>query len=107
MGYGSECHLLRYLGRHRMLLEKRILETTGTEIASWLDYPFDPSRTWLDGELKGLEFLPPGDPIHDVWKEVWPQRGNPPNWDAVAQIKAKANTKLDPPVRPALLVGFL
>jgi len=93
MGYGSECHLLRYLGRHRRLLEKRILEATGTEIASWLDYPFDPSKEWLDGELKGLEFLPAGDPIHNVWKQVWPQRGNPPNWDAVAQTKANGLTE--------------
>lgn len=26
MGYGSECHLLRYLGRHRRALDARILE---------------------------------------------------------------------------------
>ena len=26
MGYGSECHLLRYLGRHRTLIEQRILD---------------------------------------------------------------------------------
>ena len=24
-GYGSECHLLRYLGRHRALLNQRVL----------------------------------------------------------------------------------
>src|ERR1700756_4639251 len=88
MGYGSECHLLRYLGRHRRLLEERIYGATGTKIVGWLDYPFDPSKTWLDGELKGLEFFPPDDPIHNVWKETWPQRGNSPNWDAVAQTSA-------------------
>jgi hypothetical protein len=36
--------------------------------------------------LKGLDFLAPSDPVRDEWKQVWPQRGNPPNWDAVARI---------------------
>jgi hypothetical protein len=37
--------------------------------------------------LKGLDFLGPDyDPVHVKWKQVWPQRGNAPNWDAVARI---------------------
>jgi hypothetical protein len=86
MGYGSECHLLRYLGRHRELLDQRVSEVTGADAVSWLDYPFDPSRTWLDGELKGLDFLAPDHALHGEWRQAWPQRGNPPNWDAVARI---------------------
>jgi hypothetical protein len=86
MGYGSECHLLRYLGRHRKLLDQRVSEAVGTSIVSWLDHPFDRSKTWLDGELKGLNFLAPDDPVRDEWRHVWPQSGNPPNWDALARI---------------------
>jgi hypothetical protein len=49
IGYGSECHLLRYLGRHRALLDRRILEVTRADTIAWLDHPFDPSKAWLDG----------------------------------------------------------
>jgi hypothetical protein len=47
---------------------------------------FDPTKTWLDGELKGLDFLRPDDAARQNWKQFWPQQGNPPNWDAVARI---------------------
>ncbi len=30
-GYGSECHLLRYLGRHRNLLDKHVLHEQSRE----------------------------------------------------------------------------
>jgi hypothetical protein len=93
MGYGSECHLLRYLGRHRRLLEERISETTGSEIVTWLDHSFDRSATWLDGELKGLDFLAPDHAAYSAWKQVWPQRGSPPNWDAVARISRSGESE--------------
>jgi hypothetical protein len=86
-GYGSECHLLRYLGRHRNRLDQRVLNLTGADNVAWLDHPFDPNKTWLDGELKGLDFLEPNDPTCKKWANVWPQQGNPPNWDAVARIQ--------------------
>ena len=49
VGYGSECHLPRYLGRHRALLDRRVLDVTGATAVEWLDYPFDRSRLWQDG----------------------------------------------------------
>jgi hypothetical protein len=87
MGYGSECHLLRYLGRHRSLLDTKVCAAIPADAIAWLDQPFDPKKTWLDGELKGLDFLGPNDEriLHESTK-VWPQSGNPPNWDAVARI---------------------
>ena len=48
-GYGSECHLLRYLGRHRALRDWRVLACVGGSAIEWLDFPFDPSNPWLDG----------------------------------------------------------
>jgi hypothetical protein len=92
-GYGSECHLLRYLGRHRSLLDSQILEVTGADTIAWRDHPFDSGKTWLDGELKGLEFLAPDDSIRAKWAAIWPQRGNQPNWDAVARLATNGATE--------------
>jgi len=85
-GYGSECHLLRYLGRHRALLDQRVLEVTGASAIEWLDYPFDRSRTWQDGEWKGLDFLSDDAPAKAAWRSTWPQGGNVPNWDAIGRL---------------------
>lgn len=85
-GYGSECHLLRFMGRHRSLLNAAVLDATGGSEVEWLDAPFDGSRTWLDGEWKGVDFLPNDDPARPAWARVWPRRGNPPNWDAVGRM---------------------
>ena len=38
MPYGSEWHLLRYLGRHRHRLHHQIREATGGDVVDWLDY---------------------------------------------------------------------
>src|SRR5687767_942310 len=85
IGYGSECHLLRYLGRHRDELNRRVSAVTGATSISWLDSPYDPEKTWLDGEWKGLDFLPANEQAKKVWPTYWPQTGNQPNWDAVGR----------------------
>jgi hypothetical protein len=85
-GYGSECHLLRYLGRHRNLLDAKVAAETASECIEWIDFDFDPATAWGDGEPRGLGFLPPG-PVKTAWQAFWPSRGNPPNWDAVARIE--------------------
>ncbi len=82
-GYGSECHLLRYLGRHRELFDGIVRREIAATAVRWLDFHFDPSRRWMDGERKGIDFLPSDHPAHTAWAAFWPQRGNPPNWDAV------------------------
>ena len=93
MGYGSECHLLRYLGRHRNELDKRVLDVSGGDTVAWLDYKFDRSKTWLDGELTGLDFLEPEHPAREEWVNVWPRQGNPPNWDAIARVRRHGVTE--------------
>lgn len=85
-GYGSECHLLRFLGRHRTCLDTSILRKVGGEAIAWLDFPFDERKAWHDGERKGLDFLPPNSQAVIAWRDFWPQRGNPPNWDAVGKV---------------------
>lgn len=60
-GYGSEFHLMRFLGHHRDLLELRISQQIEEEgIFKWLDFEFakDPmSSISGDKELSGLSFL--------------------------------------------------
>lgn len=103
-GYGSEWHLLRYLGRHRAELDRRILDVVGGESIEWRDFEFDPSTSFGDRELRGLAFLPADDAARIGWAKVWPRSGNAQNWDAVARIhngsakewlliEAKANTE--------------
>lgn len=58
--YGSEYHLMRFLGHHRDLLDERImkgLQEYGK--IHWLDFEFDDPLSVLSGdkELKGLSFL--------------------------------------------------
>lgn len=90
-GYGSECHLLRYLGRHRELLDARVLTATGGQTIRWLDFGFAPKGTWSEGtwpdaEWKGMDFLPDHKQVKAAWRDFWPQRGNVPNWDAVGLV---------------------
>ena len=85
-GYGSEWHLLRYLGYHRALFSQKIGAALGANQVEWLDFPFSsvgrPRRD--DREFKGLAFLDRKD-ILAKWSQFWPQSGNVQNWDAVGQ----------------------
>ena len=85
-GYGSECQLLRYLGRHREVLDTAVMRTTGAQSISWIDYPYEPSSPWKDGEWKGLDFLPEDSGARKAWPNFWPTSGNAQNWDAIGKI---------------------
>ncbi len=82
-GYGSECHLLRFLGRHREWFNNSVCAKIGADTVEWTDFHFDRNKRWMDGERKGLDFLLPNDPVLTDWVGFWPSRGNAPNWDAV------------------------
>ncbi len=59
-GYGSEYHLMRFLGHHRDLFERRIKKALNEEgEIHWLDFEFDNPMASISGdkELKGLSFL--------------------------------------------------
>lgn len=95
-GYGSERHLLRYLGRHRKLLDGSIRKqiASATEVR-WLDFPFakswsgkTPESRWPDAEWRSLDFLRATNPaVVDDWKQRWPHGSGVVNWDAVGEIK--------------------
>lgn len=92
--YGSEYHLRRCLteaGTRTQLLEAvlRSIQQAGKVV-----------RIQPEGgkEWKGMNFLRDHPLVMRKWKKFWPQRGNPPNWDAVARLdsewllfEAKAN----------------
>ncbi|MBN2356916.1 hypothetical protein JXO59_12445 [candidate division KSB1 bacterium] len=98
-GYGSECHLLRWMGRHRSVFDKRLLDSIGFAPGAsieWLDFDFNPNNDWPDAELKGLEFLQ-GDEYRDLqkkWAEFWPLGGGIHNWDAVGWVHANGKKEL-------------
>jgi hypothetical protein len=76
-GYGSECHLLRYLGRHRDCFNDMVRSTIGADAVRWLDFHFDPTKRWPDGERKGIDFLRADDPASLAWSRVRLNRNDP------------------------------
>ena len=83
-GYGSEWQLVRFLGRHRGLLDRRVTEATGLSDIELLDFRFK-SSGWLgDGELLGLDFVEDGD-LKSEWSKWWPTGRGIMNWDAVGR----------------------
>lgn len=83
--YGSEFHLLRYLGRHRNYLNRRIVTALGCDQVRWLDSlaGSDQHGQPRDAEWKQLDFLPAGSPARKSWPEFWPQSGEQRSWDVL------------------------
>ena len=96
LGYGSECHLLRYLGRHRRVFDLRVLGATGHgRSIDWLDFDFAPNATPMqDAELTGLDFLAPAPAFRAAWAKFWPQTGKAMNWDAVGWLRGDGPPEL-------------
>src|SRR5688572_13190194 len=92
-GYGSEWHLLQYLGRRRAAFTRAVETITGCADLEWRDHEewVDPQGALKVRELRGLEFLAPTDPVRREWERQWPQAGNVHNWDAVG--RGAANEK--------------
>lgn len=93
-GYGSECHLFRYLGRHRERLNTAVCDAIGADALHWLDFPFQPiwpskkaPEQWPDAEWLSLDFLPQESPVVREWRERWPHGRGVMNWDAVGEVE--------------------
>ena len=86
-GYGSEWHLLRWLGYHRGQLTRHVTAVTGGEAVEWLDFGFSAANApgKPDQELTGLDFIPDAQ-VQARWRAFWPQSGSAQNWDAVGVI---------------------
>ncbi len=112
-GYGSEWHLLRYLGYHRTVLDGFVLRATGEKASEaveeaskvgvhWLDREFSSTRKPLydDREFGGVYFNQARHiEVYVVpqWREYWPASGTPPQWDAVARLSTDEQDRgMDP-----------
>lgn len=90
-GYGSEWHMLWYLGRHRTALDERIRSVAGATSVEWLDFPTSQRRSKLiDGEWKGLQFITEPE-IQSDWTDFWPQGAGIQNWDAIGRVRVGAH----------------
>jgi hypothetical protein len=81
-GYGSEYHLSKYLRENKPSLTEavsRAIGVHGSEI-DWIEPPAE-QREW-----RGMDFLREDERVMKEWRQFWPLRGNPPNWDAVAKV---------------------
>lgn len=87
MSYGSQWHLLRYLGYHRQKLNRLVGNAIGGEVVEWLDMRFNNSSDSIDREWRGLDFLNELHPVQKEWREFWPHSGNLHNWDAVGRTR--------------------
>ncbi|MEC8276845.1 MAG: hypothetical protein VX026_03955 [Myxococcota bacterium] len=91
-GYGSEWHMLRWLGRHRQALNHQIQRTVKQNLGriEWLDFQRSQSSSPLkrDKEIIGLDFISStaNPTLHSAWKQFWPSSGNSQNWDAVGKF---------------------
>ncbi|MGI4787828.1 MAG: hypothetical protein ACRYFS_03155 [Janthinobacterium lividum] len=100
-GYGSEWHLLRWLGYHRAELStevERAIARTSSDIdqtfgsIEWLDLAWNTKSYHLhwDTEWEGISFVKqsvlPDDikaVVAQAWKDFWPSSGTAQCWDAV------------------------
>lgn len=90
IGYGSEFHLLRFMGRHRKDLNKAILKAIDMDAKiNWLDFPYNNTSKEYDKEFIAVDFLNSQKDypkIKNEWEKFWPHKKNAMNWDAVARI---------------------
>ncbi len=95
-GYGSECHLLRWMGRHRNLFDQRVSAAVGMpgSALKWMDFGFHERNPWPDSELRGLEFLYHIPNLKANWQEFWPTGKGIHNWDAVGWIGEEPHSEL-------------
>jgi hypothetical protein len=108
-GYGSEWHLLRWLGYHRDELSRRVAEELRADRVEWRDGEFNvhPRGAFdIDHEWVNLGFLEAGHPARQAWRATWPRASGSvgPHWDAIGLahfgdraewilVEAKANLR--------------
>ncbi len=94
-GYGSEWHLLRYLGYHRNYLSDEIKKIIDCDNIQWFDFKFNTEGEQLheEEEYKSINIFTKSiyDNVKDDWCGFWPCTGNEQRWDAAGYLKNKEN----------------
>lgn len=88
LGYGSEFHLLRWMGRHRDKFDTQVLTAmgkTGSRIR-WLDFQF--TSAGKDSEWKGIDFASADPTLKREWELFWPNKSGVHNWDAIGILES-------------------
>jgi len=89
-GYGSEWHLLRYLGWQRHELDRRVGHAIGGEVIEWLDFPFGAGKeSFYHAEWEGVDFLWVNHSARKQWARRWPAGRTAPCWDAVGRVRVR------------------
>ena len=99
-GYGSEWHLLRWLGWHRDALNEQLLNAYADGSAiHWMDFHFQPGEArrfgtngqsrafrqpFYDAERTRLDFL--SGATQAAFNAFWPGKGRGQSWDAVGWL---------------------
>lgn len=99
--YGSEWHLMHYLGRHRNALDGEILGITNGGGIEWLDFCPEGADSMHDAEWMGIDFLFARDPagvldysyIRNEWGQFWPQTGRAQCWDAIGTLRTGSQSE--------------
>ena len=86
--HGSEYHLRRYLTEPNTQLSEAVLRSI--QQAGKVKWVIPPEGT---KEWKGMNFLRDEPLAMQEWKKFWPQRGNPPNWDAIARLDLQTGSE--------------
>ncbi len=101
LGYGSEFHLLRMLGRHRSAFDRQVLTALNSAVPNieWLDAK-NAGANNPDAEYICIDFMKEMidyAALYAAWREIWPSSLGP-NWDAVGKngdewllVEAKAH----------------
>jgi hypothetical protein len=89
--YGSELHLLRYMGRHREAFNCKVESRVGLQNIRWLDFSFTNGKKSFDSEPKGIVWLKPSADLAQAWAEFWPSSGEQMNWDAIGRAGAQGS----------------
>jgi len=92
-GYGSEFHLLRWMGRHRDEFDAKVTNAIGKTDGHirWLDFQF--TRDGKDSEWKGIDFLPEKSALKREWELFWPNKSGIHNWDAIGILESMNRTE--------------
>jgi hypothetical protein len=99
--YGSEWHLMHYLGRHRNALDRQVLKETKGGGIEWLDFCPKGPDSIHDAEWKGIDFLFGQDStgvldysyLRNEWATFWPQTGSAQCWDAIGILRTGSNSE--------------